>query len=108
MEYIEHRIYHDYVGTIDFLHKDPITTKGAKDKQWLPFEQDLSQYPEIFRKTYGENFKAHERQKKFFEEDDPLEEQAENPWKRKIPKDQAPWEKRTYTAMPRFTGTMCQ
>ena len=48
MEYIEHRVYHDYVGTVDYDLKDPSHLEN--DKSWMPYEQDLTQYPEIFKK----------------------------------------------------------
>ena len=36
LEYIEHRVYHDYVGTVDFDLKDP--SEGTEDKNWAPYE----------------------------------------------------------------------
>lgn len=39
MEYIEHRIYHDYVGTVDYDMKDPNHAPGAGPKRtWTPYE----------------------------------------------------------------------
>lgn len=38
MEYIEHRIYHDYVGSVDFDLKDPNHEPDSFDKQWVPYE----------------------------------------------------------------------
>ena len=49
MEYIEHRVYHDYVGTVDYDIRDPAHSEGSQDKGWLPYEQDMTQYPEVFR-----------------------------------------------------------
>jgi carbonic anhydrase/acetyltransferase-like protein (isoleucine patch superfamily) len=49
MEYIEHRIYHDYVGSADFQMNDVNHEKGSATKKWTPYEQDLSSYPEVFR-----------------------------------------------------------
>jgi len=37
-DYIEHRVYHDYVGTVDYDIKDPNHTKGDDTKAWLPYE----------------------------------------------------------------------
>jgi len=42
MEYIEHRIYHDYVGSADFQLKDNSHTEGSTTKVWTPYEQDFS------------------------------------------------------------------
>ena len=42
MEYIEHRVYHDYVGTVDNDIRDPSLDEGSYDKSWLPYEQDYS------------------------------------------------------------------
>jgi len=60
MEYIEHRIYHDYVGSADFAMKDHAHEANSFDKKWTPYEQDLSNYPEVFRQ-YQENYAAHDR-----------------------------------------------
>jgi len=49
MEYIEHRIYHDYVGSADFQMVDHNHSEEAFKKKWTPYEQDLSSYPEVFR-----------------------------------------------------------
>jgi len=49
MEYIEHRIYHDYVGSADFQMHDPNHAADSFTKKWTPYEQDLSNYPEVFR-----------------------------------------------------------
>lgn len=54
-DYIEHRIYHDYVGTVDYDMKDPNHEEGSFDKAWIPYEQDLTHYPEVF-KQYQENY----------------------------------------------------
>lgn len=49
LDYIEHRIYHDYVGTVDFDLNDPNHAEGSFDKAWVPYEQDLTHYPEVFK-----------------------------------------------------------
>ena len=67
LEYIEHRVYHDYVGTVDYDLKDP--SVGARDKNWAPYEQDLSLYPEVF-KRYQENYAKYDKVKARFEEED--------------------------------------
>jgi len=51
-DYIEQRIYHDYVGTVDHDIRDPNHTRGS---HWVPYEQDLTHYPEVF-KMYQENY----------------------------------------------------
>lgn len=50
LEYIEHRVYHDYVGTVDYDLKDPSMHENNMDRSWVPYEQDLSEYPEVFKK----------------------------------------------------------
>ena len=50
LEYIEHRVYHDYVGTVDYGQRDPNHKEGAQDRSWSPYEQDLTEYPEVFKK----------------------------------------------------------
>ena len=49
-EYIEHRLYHDYVGSSDFDHVDDNHEACEKYKTWTPYEQDMSHYPEVFQK----------------------------------------------------------
>ena len=56
MEFIEHRVYHDYVGTVDYDIEDPNHSENAHSKAWIPYEQDLTHYPEVFHK-YQENYK---------------------------------------------------
>lgn len=48
LEYIEHRVYHDYVGTVDYDIEDPNHEPNAHKKAWIPYEQDLTHYPEVF------------------------------------------------------------
>ena len=42
LEYIEHRVYHDYVGTVDYDLKDPNHSENNVDRSWIPYEQDLT------------------------------------------------------------------
>lgn len=50
MEYIEHRIYHDYVSSIDIDGmKDTKYDEDANTREWVPYEQDLTKYPEVFK-----------------------------------------------------------
>lgn len=42
LEYIEHRVYHDYVGTVDYDQRDPNHTEDAMDRNWIPYEQDMT------------------------------------------------------------------
>lgn len=106
-EYIEHRIYHDYVAAVDFDMNDPNHAPGERTKSWRPYEQDLSHYPEVFQK-YQENYSKYDSLKEEFANEDPLEEQGEEPIQRQIPRDMSPWEKKYDDLMPRFTGTSCQ
>ena len=73
INYIEHRVYHDYVGTVDYDLKDPGLEEDALSRSWTPYEQDLTQYPEVFKK-YQENYDKYDRIKKRFETEDPYEE----------------------------------
>lgn len=73
LEYIEHRVYHDYVGTVDYGLKDPNLNPDGPNASNLPYEQDLSQYPEIFKK-YQENYEKYDAVTERFANEDPLEE----------------------------------
>lgn len=57
---------------------------------------------------YQENYDRFEKIKKKFETEEELKEQGESPFKRKLPKDMSPWEKRYDDLMPKYTGTLCQ
>mgnify|MGYP006893272034 CR=1 FL=1 len=107
LEYIEHRVYHDYVGTVDYDIKDVNSSENNIDRSWVPYEQDLTQYPEVFKK-YQENYDRYDKVKARFESEDPLEDAEEGLFKRRLPKDMSPWEKKYDTMMPRYTGTTCQ
>ena len=65
MEYIEHRIYGDYVGSLDFQHYNHNHVEGSHSKKWTPYEQDLSHYPEVFRQ-YQENYAKYDEVKARF------------------------------------------
>lgn len=106
-EYIEHRIYHDYVASADFDMQDPNHAPGEMRKTWTPYEQDLSHYPEIFHK-YQENYEKYDQLKAKTEAENPLEEQGDEIFSREIPRDMTPWEKKYDDLMPRYTGTSCQ
>ena len=106
-EYIEHRIYHDYVASIDFNKDDPNHQYKSWERNWTPYEQDLSNYPEVFQR-YQENYERYDKQKTKFENENPLEEQGDSIFKKELPKDMSPWEKKYDDLMPRFTGTLCQ
>jgi hypothetical protein len=108
MEYIEHRIYHDYVGTVDFNMRDMNHAEGEHEKKWTPYEQDLSKYPEVFRKQYSENFEAHDKANEKFANEDPMEEAGPAMFRKTVPRDMSPWEKKYDDIMPRYTGTLCQ
>lgn len=77
------------------------------NKGWTPYEQDLSQYPEVFKK-YQENYAKYDKVKERFEKEDPLEDNGEGPFVRRLPKDMSPWEKKYDTLLPRYTGASCQ
>ena len=38
INYIEHRVYHDYVGTVDYDLKDPGLEEDALNRSWTPYE----------------------------------------------------------------------
>lgn len=107
MDYIEHRVYHDYVGTVDYDVRDPAHSEGSFDRSWLPYEQDMTQYPEVFRQ-YQENYARFDNLKQRFETEQPFVEQGESPFTRRMPKDMSPWEKRYDDVMPKYNGTLCQ
>jgi carbonic anhydrase/acetyltransferase-like protein (isoleucine patch superfamily) len=107
MDYIEHRVYHDYVGTVDYDIRDPAHSEGSFDKNYIPYEQDMTHYPEVFRQ-YQENYSRFDKLKTRFETETPFVEQGESPFTRRTPKDMSPWEKRYDDAMPKYTGTLCQ
>lgn len=65
-DYIEHRVYHDYVGTVDYDMNDPNHAEGSFDKAWIPYEQEMTHYPEVF-KMYSENYDKFDKVKKRFE-----------------------------------------
>lgn len=62
INWIEHRVYHDYVGTVDYGITDPSTAEDSVNRSWEPYEQDLSQYPEVFKK-YQENYAKYDKVK---------------------------------------------
>ena len=107
MDYIEHRIYHDYVGAADFQLKDHSHEPNSETKTWTPYEQDLTHYPEVFKK-YGENYAAYDRVKERFANENKLQEQGEPPIMKRLPKDMTPWEQKYDTMAPKYTGTVCQ
>ena len=107
LDYIEHRVYHDYVGTVDYDIRDPAHTEGSQDKAWLPYEQDMTHYPEVF-KQYQENYARFDQVKQRFENEPAFVEQGESPFTRRMPKDMSPWEKRYDDVMPKYTGTLSQ
>jgi len=43
------------MGTIDYDLKDPNHSENSLDRSWTPYEQDMTQYPEVFKK-YQENY----------------------------------------------------
>lgn len=48
-------------------------TENSFDRSWTPYEQDLTQYPEVFKK-YQENYEGYENLKLKLENDDLNEE----------------------------------
>ena len=72
-EYIEHRIYHDYIASADFDVDDENHAPGEASKTWTPYEHDLSQYPDVFHK-YQENYAKYDKLKDELAKENPLEE----------------------------------
>uniref|UniRef100_A0A7S3CMX5 Uncharacterized protein n=1 Tax=Strombidium rassoulzadegani TaxID=1082188 RepID=A0A7S3CMX5_9SPIT len=107
LEYIEHRVYHDYVASIDYDMKNPIFSGDAKKERSTPYEQDLSQYPEVL-KRYQENYDKYEKVKERFEKEDLLADGGDNKFKKTLPRDMSPWESKYDTVLPRFTGQSSQ
>lgn len=108
MEYIEHRAYNDIVATADMDIRDSNSTKEDKKRSWNPYEQDLTHYPEVFKKYGQDNYEAYEKMRERFENEKPFREGGESPVDRKLPRDMSPWEKREADLLPRFQGTSCQ
>jgi hypothetical protein len=48
-DYIEHRIYHDYVASIDYNVKKTQHSHKEWESNWTPYEQDLTQNPKFSR-----------------------------------------------------------
>lgn len=107
LEYIEHRVYHDYVGTVDYEIHDPAQKEESLSRSWVPYEQDLSQYPEVFKK-YQENYQKYDDIKEKFENEDLMAEQGEGMFVRRTPKNLEPWEAKYDTLLPRYKGTSSQ
>ncbi len=38
INYIEHRVNHDYVGTVDYDLKDPAHEEDSMSRSWTPYE----------------------------------------------------------------------
>ena len=104
-EYMEHRVYHECVGTL--AHNKESTVYRNIERGWVPYEQDLTQYPEVFKK-YQENYAKYDKVNERFENEDPWEEAGESAFTRRLPKDMSPWESKYDTVLPRYTGTSCQ
>ena len=71
MEHLEFRVESNHYFGTEFDNQE-FEQEEDVDRGWNPYEQDLSNYPEIF-KMYGENFERYERAKKKFAEEDPKE-----------------------------------
>jgi len=61
----------------------------------------------VFKK-YQENYDRYDKVKARFETEDIMEDQGENPFKRQLPKDMSPWEKKYDTMITRSTRTTRQ
>jgi len=81
-EYMENRVYHDYVASAHYDVHQPSFEPDSHTKVYQPYEQDLSQYPEVFKK-YQENYEQFDKVKQRFEDEDPLAEAGPSPLKRK-------------------------
>ena len=68
----------------------------------------MSQYPEVFKKHFQENYAKYDNLKNQFENEDPLDEAGPDMFEKQVPKDMSPWEKKYDTVLPRYTGTLCQ
>ena len=64
LEYIEQRIYQDYVASVHYDIRDPNHDENSINRNWTPYEQDLTHYPEVFKmnqENYGRYDKVKER-----------------------------------------------
>ena len=68
-------------------------------KVWTPYEQDMSHYPEVFKK-FGQNHKMWDEAREKFENDDPNEETGPHHFERQVPKDMSPGNRSTTQAYP--------
>lgn len=108
-DYIENRIYHDYIGTIEHNMRDPNHAAGeGPNKTYTPYEQDMSHYPEVFKKHFQENYADYDDVKKRFDDEDEMEEAGPDMFERQTPADMTPWDKKYNDVLPRYTGTLCQ
>ena len=80
---------------------------GEFSKNYNPYEQDLSRFPEIF-KMYGENYEKYDKVRERFANEKPGKQVEDPPIIPKKPKDQSPWEKKYDDYMPRYRGESFQ
>lgn len=104
MQYLVHRIYHDYNSKIDQTGGAPEFEAHSEYEGSDPYRQDVSRFPEMF-KSYGENYDLYERARNKFQTETPGVQKSESPFKREMPKDMGPWDKKFDDFMPRFRGT---
>lgn len=104
MEYLENRVFSRYAPDIShFNSPDTVTEENQDEQTWNPFEQDLSNYPEIF-KMYGENYERYQQVKDQFDNEAPGQQHGEPSIIPKMPKDQTPWTNKYDEYMPKYTG----
>lgn len=90
----------------NMFNDDYYREKDSMSRGWEPYEQDLTNYPEVF-KVYGEDYARYERVKERFENEPVDLEQGEDPYSRKLPWDQRPFtDQKVDQTIPRYSGTI--
>ena len=88
MVYLEHRAHHDYQGEAEVPGERRLDDHRGHEYQdnWVPYEQDLSMYPEVFKK-YTEDLTQIDRLNEKLANHDPLAENPRGPFEREFPVD---------------------
>jgi hypothetical protein len=104
MEFLEHRYLGQYNSdATDPRLNDTTFREDYWERDWNPYHQDMSRYPEIY-KMYGENYERYEKVKARFENEDKNEQMEEPAIIPRKPKDQSPWEKRLDDNFYKYRG----
>lgn len=89
------------MSKIEYGVREQSLEREAFKRNWEPYQQDLTLYPEIFKKT-GENFDKIDQLNQKFKNEDPFTENHPGPYDNKKPLDFSPWEKKYDDFIPKF------